>query len=285
MTFSRHLFITATLLVMAHPAVAQEKGDLPAPGADTIMIGGGAALLPDYEGSDDYRLMPVVQARGAIKGFGFSTRGTSLYLDVVPDRRADGLNFGFGPVATLRLNRSSLKGMDDVRVRALGKLKRAVEIGGWIGISKTGVVTSAHDTISFSVAYSRDVADAHDSSIVTPMLEYGTPLSRRSYVGLSLSAERVGKGYGRYYYDVTSAGSAASGLPVYNAAGAKGAWKSWTAGLIGVQSLTGDLTHGLSLVVGAGYTRVKGRYAASPLVGIAGDRDQWMAAAGLAFTL
>ena len=49
-------------LLSAAPALAQSTdGTLPDPNdqSDTFTIGAGAAYIPDYEGSDDYRIIPA----------------------------------------------------------------------------------------------------------------------------------------------------------------------------------------------------------------------------------
>ena len=47
-----------------------------------MTIGVGAAIVPDYEGSDDYRIIPAGAIRGKVSGISFITRGTYLYVDV-----------------------------------------------------------------------------------------------------------------------------------------------------------------------------------------------------------
>src|SRR5919112_6239768 len=51
---------------------------------DMVTVGVGAAIVPDYEGSDDYRIIPAGAIRGKYHGISFSTRGLYLYVDVVP---------------------------------------------------------------------------------------------------------------------------------------------------------------------------------------------------------
>ena len=92
-----------------------------------------------------------------------------------------------------------------------------------------------------------------------------------------------GKGFGRYYFDIDPAGSAASGLPVYDAAGRKATVGKYSFGIAGAHSLSGDLRKGFVLIGGAQYARVTGRYGDSPIVGIAGSRNQWLAGAGIAY--
>jgi outer membrane protein len=273
------------LLVAAVPAAAQDSGapaDAPAApdiaaGGDSITLGLGAAYIPDYEGSDEYRTAIAPGAIGSVSGFSFTLAGNRLSVDLVPDRPGPSWDVEAGPIAVVDFNRTSIKSIDDPRIRALGEVDTAIELGGYVGIGKTGVVTSPYDKLSVSVSYRHDVSGDHHSTIWQPSINYFTPLSRKAAVGLFASAEHAGDGYARTYYTVTPA----SGLPAYQA---DGGWKNYTVGALGTYALTGDLLHGLKLVAGGTYKRLLGDFAESPIVSIAGDRDQWMGAVGLAYT-
>jgi outer membrane scaffolding protein for murein synthesis (MipA/OmpV family) len=266
--------------VAAAPAVAQSADtSLPDPNdrSDTFTIAGGAAYIPDYEGSDDYRIIPAAAVRGRLGGISFFTRATYLYVDVVPQGEGK-LEFDAGPIAGVRLNRNG-KIKDDF-VDALPELNTAFEIGGFAGVTYHGL-TNPYDALSFRLDVVKDVGNAHESTLITPTLDFGTPLSRNTYVGLSLSAEWAGGGYADYYYSITPAGALASGLPVYDA---DGGFKSWRLGLLVNQSLTGDLTHGLSLFGTGAYSHLSGDFRNSPIVDDRGSAGQWLAAVGLAYT-
>lgn len=277
---SRYLAAGLLIATAALPsaAMAQERD------RSSLTIGVGAAVVPSYEGSDDYRVVPVPQVRGKVKDFAFWTRGPGLYVDAIPNSDPDGLDFELGPVVNVRLDRSSRKAIKDNAVRALGKRDVAVEVGGFVGIGKTGVITSAYDNLSARVAVAKDVAGAHESYVITPAIEYMTPLSATSFVGLGVSAEYVGKKYGRYYYDIDPAGFAASGLPVYSRAGNGSGFKRVSANLAGGVSLSGDLRKGWALFGVAGYSRMLGKYGDSPVVAIAGSRNQWIGALGVGYS-
>ena len=251
--------------------------------SNALTVGIGAAVIPSYEGSDDYRVIPVPQLRGKVSDFAFWTRGPSLYFDVIPNRGQD-VDLQLGPVAGVRFDRSSRKNIKDAAVRALGERDKAVELGGFVGIGKTGVFTSAYDNLSVRVAVTKDVAGAHESFIVTPAIEYFTPLSTRSFVGLGVSADYVGKKYGRYYYDVDAAGALASGLPEYSRAGDGSGFKKVGVNLTGGLSLSGDIRKGWALFALGGYSRMLGDYADSPIVSIAGSKNQWIGAVGVGYT-
>ena len=271
-------FLAGALLLAAAPASAQEAAP-PAPDDNNLTIGVGAGYVPTYEGSDDYRLIPAGLIRGKVGGHSFFTRGLQLYVDAVPEKAGPGLDLAVGPVVGLRLNRTS--SIKDVRVRALGDLNPAYEVGGFVGIGQTGVFTSDYDNLSVRVSYLTDVGNAHESHIISPAIEYGTPLSRQAFIGVSASAEFVGDGYADYYFDVTPAGSVASGLATYDA---DGGFKSWSLTLAGAHSLTGDLLGGLGLFAVGSYTRLRGDFADSPIVSAAGSKHQWFTAIGLSYT-
>src|SRR3546814_244130 len=170
--------LATVLLITAGTAQAQEASGPPVdPDADTLTVVVGGAYLPSYEGSDDYIASPGALVRGRVAGFSFFTRGASLYVDVLPDHSDSGWDIELGPVANLRLDRNSR--IKDPQVRALGKIDKTIELGGWAGITKTGVLTSAYDSLSLRVSYLHDVGNEHDSYIITPSIGYGTPLGTK----------------------------------------------------------------------------------------------------------
>lgn len=270
--------LAAAAIVFAAPALAQDEAP-PADPRDSVTLGLGVGYAPSYEGSDDYTVIPGGVVRGKVEGFAFFMRGLQAYADLIREPEGEPLDVSLGPVIGLRLNRASR--IKDDQVRALGKLDEAIELGVWAGIAKTGVITSAYDNIAFRVAYVRDVAGAHDSYVVTPSIEYGTPLSTSTFVGVSASADYAGDGYAEYYFNVTPAGAAASGLAPFQA---DGGFKSVSLGLLGGQSLSGDIRRGWSLFAIGFYTRLLNDFADSPIVAQAGDADQWFGAVGLAYT-
>jgi len=270
----------AAALLAAVPAAAQTADQpLPDPNdrSDYLRIGLGAALVPDYEGSDDHRIIPgaVLQARK--NGISIFSRGTYLYADLVGG--AGKVNLDVGPIAGVRLNRTGK--VKDNRVDALPELNTAFEAGGFAGVTFDGL-TNPYDALSFRLDAVKDFGNAHDSWVVTPTAEFGTPLSRTIYVGASASADFVSGKYNDYYFGISPAGALASGLPAYNPSG--GGLKSWQVGALTGLSLSGDLRKGLGLFGSASYKRLTGDAADSPIVRIAGSRSQWLLAAGIGYS-
>ena len=235
---------------------------------------------PITKGPTIARLSPAPGAIGSVSGINFQLAGNRFSADLIPSKSGS-IDFQAGPVAVVNFNRSSIKNIDDRRVRALGELGTAIELGGYVGVGKTGIVTSPYDRLSVSLSYRHDVNGVHDSGIWQPTINYLTPLSTKAAVGLFASAEHADDGYANTYFSVTPAQSLASTLPAYRA---RGGWKNYTLGALGTYSLTGNLLHGVKVVGGGTYSRLLNDFGDSPLVSIAGSRGQWLGVLGLAYT-
>lgn len=270
----------AVALLAAVPADAQTADQpLPDPNdrSDYVRVGLGAALVPDYEGSDDHRVIPgaVIQAR--VSGISIFSRGTYLYADLIGGSGA--VNLDAGPIAGVRLNRTG-KVKDD-RVDALGELDTAIEVGAFAGVTFNGL-TNPYDALSLRLDAVKDIGSAHESWVFSPTVEFGTPLSRSVYVGVSASADFVSDRYNDYYFGISPAGAVASGLPAYNPSG--GGLKSWQVGALTGLSLSGDLRKGWGLFGSASYKRLTGEAGDSPIVRGVGSRSQWLLAAGVGYS-
>ncbi|WP_380787985.1 MipA/OmpV family protein [Sphingomonas sp. R86521] len=282
------LALSVAVLASASPVLAQNAPNAAPPGVDgntapdnnRLTIGIGAATLPDYEGADSNSITPGAVAIGVVGGHDFFTRGTQLYVNLLKSQPGPVLNYEIGVIGAARFQRTGK--VDNRQVRALGEIDSAYEVGGYAGVSKTGVITSEYDTLTARVAYVHDVSNTHDSYVITPQINYTTPLSIRTLVSIGASADYVGKGYGRTYFGVSPIGTRLSGLRTYdiNDSG----FKNFNVSAFVLQSLSGDIRHGWGLGAGVLYGRMLGKYKNSPLVRDVGDADQLAAAAGLTYT-
>jgi len=271
------LCVASLALIAAIPAFAQDSPPPETIDTNMVTVGAGVALVPDYVGSRDSKVVPVPGARISLDGFGLTLAGNRGWADLVPDNRGvKGFDWQLGPLANLNLNRS--RKVSDPQVAALGKVPVAIEAGAQAGVAYQGLITSAYDRLSLTVGYVHDIGSVHKSYVITPAITYSTPLSRKLFISVSGAADFAGRGFARRYYGVTPAGAAASGLAPFDPG--KG-WEDWNAGGVVDIALTGDLTRGLQLVAGGSYTRLLGDFAASPIVR---NRNQWIGAVGLAYT-
>ncbi|MEO5774552.1 MAG: MipA/OmpV family protein [Sphingomicrobium sp.] len=275
-------YIPALLLACSTSALAQTAPETPLPPADEVLnanvttIGGGIGMTPDYEGSNDYRIIPAAAIRTRIGNVGITTRGLYVYADLI--NTGGKVDFDLGPIAGLRMNRSG-KIKDDV-VDLLPERNKAIEVGGFAGVS-FHQLTNPYDTLSIRLDAVHDVGKAHKSTVVTPTIDFATPLSRSIYVGASLSADFVSNRFADYYFSISPADTLASGLPTFDAGGGM---KSWKVGALANYSLSGNLLKGWSIFALANHSQLLGDFKRSPIVRDRGSASQWMGALGLAYT-
>lgn len=271
-----HRLILSCLALYALPVSAQPADNAPA--RDRVTLGIAVAVGPSYDGSDDYRIRPGGLVQGSVSGFDFAARGTNLYVDLLREAPRSKIDLVAGPVIQGRFERNS--GIRDPQVTALGKIKPALELGGYVGIGRIGLI-NPFDKLSFDVTYVADVSGIHNSAIISPSISYFTPLSRRSAALLTVSADHVGRKYGQTYFDVPTTANA-SGLAPYGIT--RAGWKNVGGGMLFVHALGPDIRKGWSVFGFASYSRVLGQYARSPIVRDAGSRDQLFGFAGLAYS-
>lgn len=245
-----------------------------------LTIGFGGAVSPSYEGSNDYLLLPSGIIRGNVEGFNFALRGLQIGVDLIRDKGKKGLDFQAGPVLGINLNRANR--LIDPQVSLLGKRRVALETGGFVAISKTGIVPRSFDTLTARLQIVGDVSGVHRSYVITPSIEYSALATPKLQLGASLSGTFVGDGYARTYFAVDAAGSARSRLPVF--ANPRGGFKNFTLGANANYAFKGLLRRGWVVFATVSYSQLQGDFAASPIVSIAGSRNQVFGAAGLGYT-
>ena len=271
------------LLVAALPVSVRAQDAVSTEGSvfdgDHLTVGMGAIYGPSYDGSDDYVVTPTPVVQGNLKGIAITPRPGGVALDLVPDGQDPKIGFSFGPVATLSRNRASQ--IEDPVVRAAGKLDTAIELGANAGVTFYKLLHD-YDSLTLSTDVKWDVAGAHSGNVVTPTISYFTPLSRAALVTLSASLKHVDDDYARYYYSVSPAQNAVSGLPLYDA---KGGWESWSLGTFAGYDLNGNaLDGGFAVFFIGAYSRLMNDAKATPYTSLRGDADQWTGALGLAYT-
>lgn len=270
--------------VVSVPAMAQTGAPINATRAEdrnSLTLGIGAGIAPEYEGASDYGFQPGGIIQGKVEGFDFQVRGPNFYIDLIRDAPASKWNVIAGPVAQLRAERTNQSDINDPRVALLGTRKTAIELGGYVGIGKKGFLIPPA-SLTFELTFVHDVAGAHGSFVLTPGVALASPVSQRSFVRLGASADYVGNGFGRTYYDVATIAAPIPTLAGYATSGA--GFKNVGTTLLLTHDLGGDNRKGWALFGLGGYKRLLGQYARSPIVREAGDVDQLLAVAGIAYS-
>lgn len=248
---------------------------------DFITMGVGGVFGPSYQGSDDYVLFPGPAVIGRVKGVNFVTRGTGLSADLWTNNDGRDFDLLLGPVVRVRFDRVSLGSINDPVVEALGDVDLPVELGISAGAQWSKVLTPV-DNLTAALEVKWDVAGGHNGMVISPYVTYFTALSRGIAVTATISGEIVDDDFSSTYYGVDADGSAASGLPIFNA---QGGVKNLGMFLLAGFDLDGNLANGGFAIFGAaGYDRLFEDARRSPLVNIRGDADQFVGAVGIGYT-
>jgi MipA family protein len=281
-------FLTRTLalalLLIASPALAQNgppAGTSRTEDRNSLTLGIGGGIAPDYEGASGYGFQPGGIIQGKVDGYDFQVRGPNIYVDLIRDKPRSKRNVIAGPVAQIRSNRTRRSDLKDPRVALLGTRETAVELGGYVGVGIKGFLIPPA-SLTFDLAFVHDAAGAHDSFILTPGVALSSPVSQRAFARLGISADYVGSGYGKAYFDAPAIAAPIPTLTGYATGGA--GFKSIGTTLLLTRDLGGDDRKGWALFGLGSYKRLLGQYARSSIVREAGDANQFLAVAGIAYS-
>lgn len=267
MTLGHRPLLAAALaaLLPGGAAVAQ-------PSLNDIMpnfVGIGVGAAPSYSGSSDTTWGVAPGARVSLGGERFlSLAGPAAEINLL-----NSPNFQAGPVAIYRFGRSDV---DDRAVRALGDRNAALELGGRVGVSWINTQGPVPFRLRAGVAVTGDVTGRYGGAQILPAASLWVPLSPTVFVGAGAFA-RFGSGsQNRYFFEVTQAGSAASGLPAFRPGSGFSSLGVWPA-------VVWRVTDRWAVGGGAIYTRLSDEVAGSPIVA-RGSRDGFVAGVGVAYT-
>lgn len=217
----------------------------------SIIVGGGGAYAPDYEGSDDYEFQPFPFASIVYDDFIF-IEGTSLGVNLL---NFDGLKAG--PIARYGFGRDE---DDNNALDGLGDVDDSIELGGFlkyeVGIWSAGLTVA------------QDVAGGHDGLIAEATAGVAVPLTENLRSSLEASASWADSNYMETYFGISSKQSAKSGLSQFEAdAGFKD---------VGITlGLDYMFTESIGIGGRAQYKRLLGDAADSPIVDDKGSADQF----------
>lgn len=257
------LTIIATLLtvVTAAPAMAADAFEpgTSAPIANdvdlSLRIGGGAKYQPDYEGSDDYHVVPW-----PIIALEF------LRLPGLGEFGGPSTGFSVGPSFNVLGSRDE---SDNAALAGLGDVDTAFEAGAKVSFET--------DMFGAFLAV-RQGFGGHDGVVG----EAGLDLIMRPTPRLSfIAGPRVSAASDEFfdtYYSVTPAQSVASGLPAYDASSG---FRSVGVG----GEMVYNLTELMDLHLTAEWSHLVGDAADSPIVVQAGSEDQFSVGAGVSYRL
>ncbi len=221
--------------------------------AADISIGGGIGLAPDYEGSEDYELVPIPFADVRWQnGMFFNLEGLKMRANLIPSDY-----WRLGLMANYRPKRSNV---ENDQVDRLEDVEPALEMGPFAGIE--------YKNWSVSVEVTTDVAEGHDGTLFTARSGYNWVVSDNLTILFGASTTYASNDYMSSYFGIDLRDSARSGLPEY---GADAGFKDVSLSL-GIAYGISDSwsTRGI-----ASYTRLVGDAQDSPVVDEEGDANQF----------
>lgn len=246
-------------------------------------IGLGVGMVPSYAGSDDYIAFPLPLIAGRVGGVGIAPNGPGFVLDLNSPKPAmgprKGARIAFGPAFRFRNDRNN-RISDEVVARA-GKLDAALEVGGNLAVNIPNVV-KPFDQLGIGVQARRDVLGAHGGWVIEPQVSYRALLGKGFTLQAQASAEFVDDSFADYYFTVSPAQAAATGLAQYRADG--GLNRVGTTAILAYDLDRNPLNGGWSLNGVGGYSRLIGDSADTPYTSVRGDANQFILGLGVAYT-
>ena len=247
----------ALIALAAQPAVAQDDE-----GEDRgwiLTLGAGPRIDPEYPGADSYGLSPIII-------FGLRREGAPLPFEA-PDEGAgfgvlgDDEAFDFGPTLQFQSERDE----DDVGA-PVGEVDFTLEAGAF---------AQAYVGDNFRLRVEgRKGLGGHDGWVGDVFADF-LIRDRDTYVFSIGPRARWGDGsYHDAYFSVTPGVAAITGLPVYDAEGGFHSFGLWS-------QVTYMVGRNWGLYGFAGYDRLVGDAADSPIVRTFGSRDQFSGGIGL----
>lgn len=271
---------TAQTPPAARPALAFAK---PVFDETWATIGLGVGMVPSYAGSNDYIAFPLPLIVGRVAGIGISPNGPGFVLDFNPGKpgfsAAKGPRIAFGPAFRFRNDRNNR--ISDPVVERAGKLDAAFELGGNVAVAWRGVARPL-DQLSVGVQTRWDVAGAHRGMIIEPQIGYRAPIGRALSLQAQVTAEFVDDDFANYYFTVSPAQAAATGLPQFRADG--GLNRVGTIAILAYDLDRNALNGGWSLTGIGGYSRLIGDGADTPFTAARGSANQFITGLGVAYT-
>lgn len=262
------LAAAVSLGLLAQSVQAQDSF-IPVP-EDINVIGLGVGVAPDYEGSDDYQ--------GAIgPAFFYNFKGSERWIQLLgPELTVNLLNnptWAFGPMINYRFARDD--DVDDSQVSKMDEIDGAVELGVFLRWRHVDP-NNFRNRESARIYITQDVSDAHDDYVGGVSAAMFRQVSRAVDLMGGIGATVAGDDYFDTYFGVDDEDSARSGLPTFSADG----------GAKDVRATVGAIVHfGLKWHLGLGvqYRKLLGDASDSPVVDEAGDDNQWIGGAAIAY--
>lgn len=258
--FARRLFLSAGLMAFAAtPAFAQLAGGAAEVDRSLNFWSVGAAYLPDYTGSDDYRVIPFGAVRWEVGDVVVRSDGPGLAADLYRE----------GPVTAGVYGRwaAGRNDVDDAIVALLPEIDNSIIAGGFVDVTLAENLLTGFDRFTVGARVGADILGRFEGAAWSTSATYTTALSRTSLFVLSASVSGFSDDYADTLFSINAAGATASGLQAFQAEGGVqdiGLTSILTVGIGGEWNVSGIL----------GVSQLQGDFADSPIVAVRGSETQ-----------
>jgi len=231
-------------------------------------VGAGIGAAPDFEGSEDYEVRPLVTGSLKWRGYTIELVGLGARVDLLKSRA-----FSLGPRVSYRFGRDD--DVENATVASLREVDDAIEAGFFAAYAlQPGWLRG--DRFEIEGDFSADVSGAHEGLTAGLTGKYGWQAGERVRLTTDAGLTYADGNYMESYFGVDAGNAARSGLPQFQAdAGIKDAG----VGLTALVDLEGDW----GLLARLSYTRLLADAADSPIVDDEGDANQFFGGVGVSY--
>ncbi len=226
-----------------------------------VSLGIGPSINPDYEGSDHSKIsaVPVVSLRyrDILEVDNNEVKFTAFNRLFDSNTRLGNGSLRIGPLASVNFGRGEGA---STKLMGMGGVGTALELGAFASYALPG-------SARLRLRARHDVVSGHGGALVTIDLTQPFIRGERFAVGAGVAGTWASGPYMRSYFGVTAAQAAASGYPVFRPGAA---FKDVALNLSGNYTIAPRW----SVVGSAGYKRLMGAAADSPLVRLVGSASQ-----------
>ncbi|CCQ74837.1 MipA/OmpV family protein [Magnetospira sp. QH-2] len=258
------LLVLAVLAATSSAVIAEETPktvDAPDSSEAQSSVGLGVAMVPEYDGSEEYEFHLLPTGKLALGRHSIALTGSDLRANLLWGPVT------LGPIVSYRAGRDA--DVKHAQVSLLPEIDGAVELGAHLSVALT-------DSFALSGEMLADVSDVHRGFHGKLSLDIQQPVTDRLALMGSVSSSFMDSNFAQTYFGVTATGAAASGLSAFDA----------DSGFRDVGLTIGaayQLTESVSLNGMLGYSHLLGEAGDSPIVK-AGSSGQMQAVVGLSYS-
>jgi MipA family protein len=234
----------------------------------TGFLAAGTIVLPEFDGSSDYKVIPALAGQANKGNYYIAVRGLQAMGNVI-----DSSTFNAGPMVQFRFGRDG--DTENTVINQLSNVDNAIELGGFASWINRGVMREG-DNLEVTVELLQDVANGHGGLLGEVGATYFMPVTQQLFYSGSGFLNYQSEDYMDAYFSVDSASSARSSLPSFDA---EGGFNSYTIG----NQLLYAFDRNWGMVGILNYTRLIGDAASSPIVEREGSANQLLGIVGVTY--